>query len=148
MKLSENGYKFISTWEGIKTKAYQDSVGIWTVGIGFIQIDGKKVTKDTTLTLDQIKTEFTKQIIKYEDAVNSNVTSKITQNQFDALVSFCFNLGAGALKTSTLLKKVNVEPNDTSITGEFMKWVKAGGKVIQGLVKRREAEAKLYFTKQ
>lgn len=69
----------------------------------------------------------------------------LTQNQFDALVSFTFNLGEGSLKSSTLLKKVNANPSDTTISSEFLKWNKAGGKVIDGLTKRRQAEAKLYF---
>ena len=146
MKLSDNGYNFISSMEGVRTKAYKDSVGIWTVGIGFITVDGQKVNENTTLTTEQIKIQFTKQIATYENAVNNSVTSQINQNQFDALVSFTFNLGTGSLKSSTLLKKVNVNPADPSITTEFSKWNKAGGRVIDGLTKRRAAEAKLYFS--
>lgn len=146
MKLSENGYNTIKLFEGVKNKAYKDSVGIWTVGIGFITVDGVKVNESTTLTNDQIKEQFFKQIVTYENAVNNNVTSELTQNQFDALVSFTFNLGGGALKSSTLLKKVNLNPADPSIKNEFLKWNKAGGKVIQGLTNRRIAEAKLYFS--
>ena len=146
MKLSENGYDVIKSFEGIKNKAYKDSVGIWTVGIGFITVDGVKVNENTTLTNDQIEEQFFKQIVKYENAVNNNVKSVLNQNQFDALVSFTFNLGEGSLKSSTLLKKVNVNPNDTSISAEFLKWNKAGGRVIDGLTKRRQAEAKLYFS--
>ena len=146
MKLSDNGYNFISSMEGVRTKAYKDSVGIWTVGIGFITVDGQKVNENTTLTTEQIKIQFTKQIATYENAVNNSVTSQINQNQFDALVSFTFNLGTGSLKSSTLLKKVNVNPADPSITTEFSKWNKASGRVIDGLTKRRAAEAKLYFS--
>jgi len=146
MKLSQNGYEFISQEEGVKTHAYQDAIGIWTVGIGFIQVDGTKVTKDTTLSLDSIKTEFFKQIVKYEDTVNNYVTSKINQNQFDALVSFSFNLGVGALPSSHLLIKINANPQDSTITDEFVKWDKAGGKVNQSILGRRKREAKLYFS--
>jgi lysozyme len=71
----------------------------------------------------------------------------ITQNQFNALVSFAYNLGAQSLKGSTLLKKVNANPNDPTIAVEFLKWVNAGGRKVAGLVRRREAEANLYFTK-
>ncbi len=67
-------------------------------------------------------------------------------NQFDALVSFCYNVGPANLKSSTLLKKVNINPNDPTIKNEFLKWTKAGGKVLKGLVTRRTAEAELYFT--
>ena len=120
---------------------------VFTVGIGFITInEGQKVTADTYLTDEQIETEFFKQIVKYENAVNNNVKSVLNQNQFDALVSFTFNLGEGSLKSSTLLKKVNVNPSDSTIANEFTKWDKAGGKQIAGLTKRRQAEAKLYFS--
>ena len=146
MKLSEHGYEVIKSFEGVKNKAYKDSVGIWTVGIGFITVDGAKVNESTTLTNDQIKEQFFKQITKYENAVNNNVKSTLNQNQFDALVSFTFNLGEGSLKSSTLLKKVNVNPADATIANEFAKWDKAGGKQIAGLTKRRAAEAKLYLS--
>lgn len=146
MNLSDNGYEVIKSFEGVKNKAYKDSVGIWTVGIGFITVDGQKVNESTTLTNDQIKEQFFKQITTYENAVNSYVTSEISQNQFDALVSFTFNLGTGSLKSSTLLKKVNIDPSDSTITTEFAKWCKAGGRVIEGLAKRRAQEAKLYFS--
>ena len=87
-----------------------------------------------------------KQIGKYEDAVNQAVTSQLNQNQFDSLVSFTFNLGGGSLRSSTLLKKVNIDPSDPTIADEFIKWDKAGGKVIQGLLNRRTAESTLYFS--
>ena len=146
MNLSDNGYNVIKSFEGVRNKAYKDSVGIWTVGIGFITVDGAKVNESTTLTDDQIKEQFLKQIVKYEDSVNNYVTSNLNQNQFDALVSFTFNLGGGALKSSTLLKKVNINPADPTIANEFAKWDKASGKQISGLTKRRAAEAKLYFS--
>lgn len=146
MTLSDNGYAFISQEEGVRTNAYQDSVGIWTIGIGFIQVNGIKVQQGDTLTLDQIKGQFLQQITKYEDAVNSCVTSTINQNQFDALTSFSFNEGTHALPGSHLLGKINTDPNDPTITDAFAQWNRAGGRVIPGLVKRRAAEAQLYFS--
>ena len=146
MKLSNNGYKFIATQEGVKNTSYPDVKGIYTIGIGFIMINGKAVTKGMSMSDDEIEKEFFVQITKYENCVNANVKSILNQNQFDALVSFTFNLGAGSLKSSTLLKKVNINPADATIANEFAKWNKAGGKVIAGLTKRREAEAKLYFS--
>ena len=146
MKLSENGYHVIKQFEGVKNDAYLDSVHIATIGIGFITVNEEKVTLGMHMSDDEIEAEFFKQIVKYENAVNSAVTSELNQNQFDALVSFTFNLGGGALKSSTLLKKVNVNPADATIANEFLKWNKAGGKVIAGLTKRRAAEAKLYFS--
>lgn len=146
MKLSENGYNVIKQFEGIRNDAYLDSVKIPTIGIGFIKINEKKVTMGMHMTNEEIEKEFFIQIVKYENAVNNNVKSKLNQNQFDALVSFTFNLGEGSLKSSTLLKKVNINPSDPSIANEFAKWDKAGGKQIAGLTKRRAAEAKLYFS--
>jgi len=81
----------------------------------------------------------------YEKAVDSYTTDSITQNQFDALVSLAYNIGVGNLKSSTLLKKVNNNPKDLAIQKEFMKWVNAGGKKLEGLIKRRTEEANLYF---
>jgi lysozyme len=86
-------------------------------------------------------------LVSFEQYVDSYCRDDINQNQFDALVSFAYNLGPGNLKSSTLLKKVNANPEDESIRLEFMKWVKAGGKTLKGLVRRREAEANLYFKK-
>jgi lysozyme len=78
--------------------------------------------------------------------VDSYCVDTINQNQFDALVSFCYNVGPGNLKSSTLLKKVNANPNDPTIRTEFLKWNKGGGKVLAGLTRRRTAEANLYFS--
>jgi lysozyme len=86
-------------------------------------------------------------LVSFEKYVDSYCRDDINQNQFDALVSFAYNLGPANLKSSTLLKKVNANPNDETIALEFMKWVKAGGKTLKGLVRRREAESQLYFKK-
>ena len=83
---------------------------------------------------------------KFAADVDKLIKSKLTQNQFNALVSFAFNLGITSLGRSTLLKKVNINPNDPTIANEFAKWNKAGGKVVNGLTKRRAVEAKLYFS--
>lgn len=82
---------------------------------------------------------------KFSDRVSSLLKLQVTQNEFDALVSFAYNVGIGNLSKSTLLEKVNKNPADPSIALEFMKWKKAGGVVLKGLVRRREAESKLYF---
>jgi lysozyme len=86
-------------------------------------------------------------LVKFEQYVDSYCVDTINQGQFDALVSFAYNLGPANLKSSTLLKKVNTDPNDPTIEVEFLKWTKAGGKTLKGLVRRREAEVKLYFNK-
>lgn len=86
--------------------------------------------------------------VTYENDVKRLVKAPLNQNQFEALVSFTFNLGGGSLSTSTLLKKVNVNPCDPSIRDEFAKWRLAGGKVLAGLIRRRAAEADLYFSNE
>ncbi len=89
---------------------------------------------------------FLNVIKHYERSVDSFCRDDINQNQFDALVSFCYNLGAGALKSSTLLKKVNINPNDPSIANEFAKYKYSDGKILKGLINRRLSESELYFS--
>lgn len=108
MKLNKKGYEFIVKWEGKHNKAYYDSINLLTIGIGFIQVNNIKVKIGDTMTDEQIEKEFSKQIISYENCVNSNVKSVLTQSQFDTLCSFTFNLGCSAFKSSTLLKKINI----------------------------------------
>lgn len=144
-KFSDKGLQMLKQLEGVKYKSYQDSIGKWTIYIGLTTIGGNPVVPNMNITEEQGKTEFFRQITTYEICVSKNVSSNINQNQFDALVSFAFNLGCAALKSSTLLKKINVNPNDPTIEQEFEKWCRAGGNVIQGLLNRRKTEASLYF---
>jgi lysozyme len=110
--------------------------------------NGKKVSLKDTIITEQRATELLSNSLKnLEQHVDSFCRDDINQNQFDALVSFAFNLGPYNLKSSTLLKKVNKNPNDPTIRDEFMRWTKAGGKVLKGLVERRQCEADLYFSK-
>ena len=146
MKLSKKGYQFICDHEGVRNKAYQDSIKKYTIGIGFTTINGKPVTKGMYLTNEQIEAEFFKQIVTYENIVNEAVAVVLTQSKFDALVSFVFNVGGGNFRNSTLLKIINTDSSNPAIKVEFQKWSKAGGKVIQGLLNRRIDEAELYFS--
>ena len=147
MKLDLNGYNLICEFEGLKLKPYLCSARISTIGYGNTYYpNGKRVT----LLDDAITKEYAFEIFKtiadkFAKRVDDMVTSEITQNQFNALVSFAYNVGTGAFATSTLLKKVNVNPNDATIKNEFLKWVRANKKVIQGLVNRRNKEALIYF---
>ena len=147
MKLNENGYNLICEFEGLKLKPYLCSAKIPTIGYGNTYYpNGKRVT----LLDDAITKEYAFEIFKtiadkFAKRVDDMVTSELTQNQFNALVSFAYNVGTGAFATSTLLKKVNVNPNDVAIKNEFLKWVRANKKVIQGLVNRRNKEALIYF---
>lgn len=146
MKLSQNGLEFLKQQEGVKLTAYQDSIGKWTIFVGLVQINGKAVVEGQTITMQAGDAELQKQLEGYELTVSVHVKPKLTTNQFDSLVSFCFNLGTNNFINSTLLKKINVNPNDATIAQEFLKWDKAGGKKIQGLTNRRIAESKLYFS--
>ena len=145
--ITENLKKIIKEFEGCKLTAYQCPAKIWTIGYGNTKYEnGQSVKKGDTITQDraeQLLSEILKGFIK---DVENMVKSKINQNQKDALTDFAYNCGVGNLKTSTLLKKVNENPNDQTIRQEFEKWTRANGKVLNGLVKRRNAEANLYFS--
>lgn len=141
------GYKLIQQFEGLKLKAYQDSIGIWTIGYGNITyLDGTKVKKGDEITREQADLMFKQTANKFALEVAKLIDVCLTQNQFNALVSLAYNIGIGAFKDSTLLKKVNVNPNDESIRKEFKRWNRAGGKVLNGLTRRRNEEADLYFS--
>jgi lysozyme len=148
MKLDENGYKLIQGFEGLSLVPYLCSAKVATIAYGStFYPSGKKVTmQDQPISLATAKWMLKETADKFAADVDKLIKSKITQNQFNVLVSFAFNLGISALSRSTLLKKVNANPNDVTITNEFLKWNKAGGKVINGLTKRRTTEAKIYFT--
>lgn len=140
-------YKLIQQFEGLKLKAYQDSIGIWTIGYGNITyLDGTKVKKGDEITREQADLMFKQTANKFALEVAKLIDVCLTQNQFNALVSLAYNIGIGAFKDSTLLKKVNVNPNDESIRKEFKRWNRAGGKVLNGLTRRRNEEADLYFS--
>lgn len=142
-----SGQKFLSDREGTRYKAYQDSKGIWTIGRGITYYeDGKSVQRGDTITPAREMQLFNNTIQFYVKKVNEYVTARINQNQFNALVSFTYNVGTNALKTSTLLKRVNKNPIDPDIKIQFMKWVNSGGRRIPGLVTRRASEVKLYFS--
>ncbi|WP_312394728.1 lysozyme [Chryseobacterium sp.] len=150
--LDISGQKFLTKAEGIQYTAYLDSVNVWTIGRGITYYeDGTKVKKGDRITVDREEKLFLNTLKKYVAVVNTKVTSNINQNQFNALVSFCYNVGIGGFTSSTLLKKVNKNPNDPTIRNEFAKWNKGtiNGKkqIINGLVNRRKAEADLYFKK-
>ena len=147
MKLDLNGYNLICEFEGLKLKPYLCSNRISTIGYGNTYYpNGKRVT----LLDDAITKEYAFEIFKtiadkFAKRVDDMVKTELTQNQFNALVSFAYNVGTGAFATSTLLKKVNNNPNDVAIKNEFLKWVRANKKVVQGLVNRRNKEVLIYF---
>jgi lysozyme len=148
-KTGTAGIEMIKFFEGFRSAPYKCPAGIPTIGYGAtFYPNGKKVTMaDKAITEQEGTALLQNMLVSFEKYVDSYCVDTITQNQFDALVSFAYNLGPANLKSSTLLKKVNANPEDETIHLEFMKWVKAGGKTLKGLVRRREAESQLYFKK-
>lgn len=146
MRVSENGINLIKQFEGCRLTAYQDSVGVWTIGYGWTQpVDGKPVAKGMVITQQKANDLLKQGVVQYENGVNSLVKVQLNQNQFDALVDFAYNLGVNALKGSTLLKKLNAGDYGGA-ANEFTKWNKAGGKELAGLTRRREAEKSLFLS--
>lgn len=146
MQVSNKGISLIKQFEGCKLKAYQDSVGVWTIGYGWTQpVDGRKIGPG--MIIDQATAERLLKcgLVQYEQGVNQLVKVIITQGQFDALVSFAYNLGLRSLSTSTLLRKLNAGDKQGA-ADEFGKWVNAGGVRLNGLVKRRAAERELFLS--
>lgn len=143
---SQKGLNLIKSFEGLSLKPYLCPAGIPTISYGLTYYsNGTKVKlTDKPITQQEADTMLMNALKHYEQGVDSFTTDSVNQNQFDALVSFAYNCGLGNLKSSTLLKKVNANPNDPTIRQEFLKWNKGGGKVLPGLTKRRTAEANLY----
>jgi lysozyme len=145
MKIDDAGRDFIYKHEGIRLKTYLDVAGVPTIGVGFTYYpNGKKVAIGDEITLIQCDEYFTSIIASYEAAVLKAVKIPLTQNQFNALVSFSYNVGTGALTKSTLLKRINSKASPELIKAAFLMWVKAGGKVNSDLTKRRNDEADLF----
>lgn len=148
MKTSEKGIKLICDSESLSLKPYLCPAGIPTIGYGStFYPNGTRVTlKDSPITKSYAIEILMSTLKIFESCVNKYAPN-LNQNQFDALVSFCYNVGIGNFKSSTLLKKVIKNRFDPIIQNEFMKWVHAGNKVLQGLVTRRINEGNLYFSK-
>lgn len=136
MNVSTAGMKMIQGFEGLELKAYKDIVGILTIGYGHT---GKDVKMGMTITKAQAEDLMRGDLERFEDAVLAAVNAKPTQNQFDAMVSLAYNIGAGAFTESTLVRKFN-KGDVQGAASEFLRWTKAGGKEVQGLVRRRHKE--------
>jgi lysozyme len=144
-KVSKNGLDFIAQEEGLRLKPYKCSAGVPTIGIGSTYYeDGTKVKMtDAPITKERAYSLFQNVLKHYEMCVYTCTRDDINQNQFDALVSLAFNIGTNALKKSTLIKRVNKDPNGSDIEGAFLMWKNAGGKPI--LLNRRKREYALYI---
>ena len=147
MKTGERGLKLIKEFEGCKLKAYQCPAGIWTIGIGSTHYgDGTPVTKNRTLPNEGAAMALLAATIgQYEKAVNATGV-ELTQNEYDALVCLCYNIGAGNFFKSTLVKMLKAGDDKAEIAKQFLRWDKAGGKPLAGLTRRRNAEAELFLT--
>lgn len=147
-KASQKGLDLIKRFEGLKLKPYLCPASIATIGYGntYYPSGAKVKLTDPAITKEKAEELLKFLLTSYEKGVDSFCRDDINQNQFDALTSFAYNVGVGNLQKSTLIKKVNKNPNDPTIRAEFMKWNKGGGKVLLGLTRRRQAEADLYFS--
>lgn len=149
MKTNDAGVALIKEFEGLRLSAYPDPAHGWavpTIGYGHTSSAGSpEVTRGMKITVAESDEILRRDLGQYEDAVSKAVKVPLTENQFAALVSFTFNLGAGALRKSTLLKKLN-GGDYAGAAAEFAKWNNAGGKTLPGLSRRRAAERDLFLT--
>ena len=142
MKISDEGLSLIKHFEGCELKAYRCAANVLTIGYG----STKGVTEDMEITQEGAEELLQEEMHEYEGYINDMVKVPLEQHQFDAMVSWVFNLGSGNLSSSTLLKKLNNSEYD-EVPEQIKRWNKAGGKVLEGLVRRREAEALLFSGK-
>jgi len=143
MKISKEGIALIKKFEGCELEAYQDSVGVWTIGYGHT----KDVEQGLKITQEEAEAMLETELLEYEGYVEALVDIGLSQNQFDALVCWTYNLGPTNLKNSTMLTVLN-QARIEDVPYEMKRWNKAGGEVLQGLVRRREAEALLFEGKE
>ena len=142
MKLSEKGANLIKQYEGLRLNAYQDAGGVWTIGYGHTA----GVQPGDVITKEEADALFWADVEKFVRGVNRlKQGTRLTQSQFDAMVSFAYNCGLGALERSTLLKKVKRNPNDPTIADAFRQWRYVKGVENAGLLARRNKEIDLYF---
>ena len=139
MEISQEGLSLIKKFEGCELESYKCAAGVWTIGYG----STKGVEEGMEISQERADMLLLEDVEVFEEAVSKLVEVPLEQNQFDALVSWTFNLGSTNLQNSTLLKVLNNEDYE-GVPSQIKRWNKAGGKVLQGLVRRREAEALLF----
>lgn len=143
MKISKEGLALIKKFEGCKLESYKCAAGVWTIGYG----STKGIKEGMSISQEEADNLLLEDVAVFEDNVLDAVTMPLSQHQFDALVSWTFNLGGANLKASTMLKKLNAGEYE-EVPAQMKRWNKAGGKVLQGLIRRREAEALLFEGKE
>ena len=146
-RVSTEAALMVKEFEGFREEAYLDAANVWTIGYGnTFYKNGDSVKKGDIITKSEAEVLFDDILNKFATDVNDLIKVDLNDYQFGALVSLCYNIGIGAFKRSTLLRKVNADPNDPLIASEFARWVRAGGRTLNGLVKRRKKESDYYFT--
>jgi len=145
MKVNDKGFALICEFEGCRTEAYQDPVGVWTIGFGHTSAAGPPcVGPGVTVTRAEATGILMRDLETFSAGVKSAITAPLNDNQFSALVSFAFNVGLGNFRSSSVLRSVNACRFDR-VPADLALWVKAGGKVLPGLIRRRAAEAALFL---
>ena len=144
MKISNNGIALIREFEGCRLQSYRCSAGVWTIGYGHT---GKDIKECMTITQQEADDWLIVDCNRVLQMLRDTLRVPIRQNQLDAFVSLGFNIGTEALRKSTLMSLVNRNPDDLNIPEQFDRWVYAGGKVVNGLVRRRKAEGRLYASR-
>ena len=142
MKISNTGLDLIKSFEGLSLKSYICPAGVYTIGFGHT---GAEVTPNQIISLEEADNLLRKDVNRFETGINSLVTVDLNQSQFDSLVSLSFNIGLGAFKSSTLLRVLNAGQY-IEAASQFLRWNKGGGRVLPGLVRRREAESQLFVS--
>jgi GH24 family phage-related lysozyme (muramidase) len=145
-KINDSGVEIVKHFEGMRTTAYQDSVGIWTIGYGHTSMAGPpSVSPGMTITAAEAESILRQDLGVFEKGVADAASKSTSDDQFSAMVSFSFNVGLGAYRDSTLLKKHNAGDH-AGAADEFLRWVYAGDQVLPGLQRRRNAERALYLS--
>ena len=146
MKLSAEGINLIKRFEGVRNRPYRCSAGLWTVGVGHLIGDGKSLPEswNRTFTEEEINALLVRDLSRFERGVGMYIKVPLRQHEYDALCSFAFNLGLGTLQRSTLRQKINRNDKEGAAK-EILKYCRAGGKIIKGLQRRREAEYQMFL---
>jgi lysozyme len=144
MKLTDDGLNLIKTFEGFRANAYRDPVGIWTIGYGHTSMAGPPEVKEgMSVTRQEAAIILARDVAAFSDGVRRLLKRQVNDRQFSALVSFAYNVGLENFRKSSVLKAVN-DGNDAAVARRLQLWVKAGGRVLPGLVRRRAAEAAMF----
>jgi len=146
MTTGTQGIQLIKRWEGLRTTAYRDVGGLWTIGYGHLITDADSTLIGRTISEAEAEQILRTDLNTAEAAVRNSITVPLAQHQFDALVSLVFNIGGGAFAGSTVRQRINTRAPESDTEEAWKRWNKVGAQVVQGLVNRRDAEWQLYST--